>query len=432
MSHDNMSVLMCNTSGNLSINCLKNNSQFGLFISFVSPLNKNLEGKGYLQANYVLLSVLPPIIILFGTVTNFLNLIVWTFKVTKTSQSVFLSILTILDLIGLFTEPFIRFFEQTALRSSNGRFIQGCKYVECMYTSIIISTQWISFFVCFDRATKLCFPERLLLTVRRAGALSLVWILIAVCLSFHYIVDENAHETEKQFISGLCRDKLPPLVMNIQTVVLPSYSFNWGWTNKLATCFFPITFTLASLIALHQMQKVFNKRQKAADMDIVRTMSQDDKDALKITYALGVLSMCVVVPVTIFKTQETSLNSAKLEMIYTIVSLPLYISFSVKIFIYWFCSMSFKRNFLLLCRLKSFVKSMDRLRQIKKHLQGRPRRLHLEPVTSITDLSVSANSPTSLTSDNSVLQLDLEVEAEKNDDGTDKKTLTPPLTASDV
>ncbi|WAR00192.1 DPOG1-like protein, partial [Mya arenaria] len=198
------------------------------------------------------------------------------------TMAVFLVSLSILDIIGLFTEPFFQMLHCWILNDNSAHFTLGCKMVQCTYTFVVISTQWIVFLVCLDRASRLCFPTSQLITKQRAAWIVVCVVLLSAFLSFHYLLYEDAHLSEKQIIYRLCNGDSPAGIAVPHDV--PTDTFNWGLTNKLMSCFFPVTLAWACMIATQQMLKVFKKRQQSAQLEVVRTMSEEDKNAIKHSY----------------------------------------------------------------------------------------------------------------------------------------------------
>lgn len=311
----------------------------------------------------VIVKVFPPVLVIFGTGANAICMIIWGRRIKSSVMAIFLFTLSILDTVGLYSLPLWQSLKHWSHRHS----LQppgSCIFTTCIYYLCTTCTGWIVVFIGFHRACRLCFPEQAVVNKKRAIIMILVTTALSLALSSHRLWVSEEEQFDFEVVQTVCGSKTSThhqMTLAMHKIKLHSYYFNWDIVGRLMTCFFPATLTLTCLIAVQQASKTYNLENEPNPDTLRRPLSKQKKESIRMFYVLGIVSLICVVPPTFFKMMITRLETSEHILAFTLLSLPLHLSFAFKLGIYWMICAAFKQDMSLLFRTGVLMKHIRKL-----------------------------------------------------------------------
>ena len=313
-----------------------------------------LEDDRYLsEVNANIVSIYSPLIILTGVCFNFLCLLVWCKQINSAPVAVFLFALAILDTVALFCEPFPKWMHIWFKDRSRYNELENCWVFIFIQHFVTVCSGWIIFFICFVQACSLCIPDKTVITKEKAIFVILCISICSVATNYHFTNYEDIRTSQNINILPFsrCRDVS---VVNKTTHSL--FSFNWVWIDRLVGCLFPVTLTLACLIAIVQIQNFYAKCSQNSEPLIVtrvccRQMSRFNKEFNKIAVIVGVTYMVSTVPIAVYRVTVEDIVTIKQELVNTILSALGHLFLAVRFLYYYKCSVAFRKSTVYLLRL---------------------------------------------------------------------------------
>lgn len=333
----------------------------------------------FLKINDMIIKLVLPFLVLFGTVSNIILMIVISRKVNVSSIMMFVFTINILDTVGLFSEPFWIIIHHW-VKNDAVHSVLACQIVMYIYSFVVICTGWITVFVCFEQASVLCFQRKGLVTCKKGVLLVVATVFVSGVTNLYFILDERNFTEEVAMSPMLChfyKSQLDNVHLKKEEMAGIVYKFSWKWLGKLIGCFFPVTFTVACLIAISQGLKTVVHSDSSAGTAALSTMSQKEKENVRMVYGISIAMITSVVPLTIFKTQISESELAELQLIYTLLSMLIYVNFSMKLVYICAVSSYIRTDVRNLFKAEIIVRKMKKLSKCRE-----PRRMQLGPYDS--------------------------------------------------
>lgn len=248
----------------------------------------------YLNAADMLMKIVPPILIIFGTFGNTLTVVILIRQVGKlSSTAVFLLALAVSDTMFLFTGPLRRWI--IAVWNKDIRHISeiGCKFsVYFTYSSIQFSS-WILVAVTVERLISVVWPHRVKLGCTPRLSVMTVFILFLIIFGL------NTH-----ILYGFGRSDLPMYRgFGYCEALYPGYQLFWSksyaWIDFCVVYALPFCILTASnMVIIYKLKKTRGIRRT---MSVSERSSTNDTKSITLTLTLlSLLFFICLTPVSVY------------------------------------------------------------------------------------------------------------------------------------
>ncbi|XP_052770817.1 FMRFamide receptor-like [Mya arenaria] len=310
-------------------------------------------------AGNLIWKVVPPILIIFGTVGNSLSIIVLTRKSIRTSTTaLFLTVLAFSDLLVLYTgllRQWLIYLFKTDVRHVS---VAGCKINMWLVYSSLDFSAWILIAVTIERVISVWFPHNAKTICTKKSAMA---VIIAICV---LLLALNAHILYGMgFQTVLKETGLPELGKCLEVYDDYHSFFNkvWPWIELCVFCLIPF-FVIVIGNSLILLKLIKNRRRtKTAIMPSIYTVArarvgvsgaygkQSSMTAMLLT--LNVVFLVSTSPVSIYNigyphwiSGASPHRVAKLDFWWAVVNMFMYTNNSVNFLLYCLSGSKFRRE----------------------------------------------------------------------------------------
>ena len=308
------------------------------------------------QTGLLIWRVVPPILIVFGTVGNSLAIVVLTRKSIKvTTTAIYLSFLAISDLVVLYTGLLRQWL--TYLFDYDVRHISeaACKiHLWLVYSSLDFSA-WIVMIVTVERLISAWFPHKAKNKCSRKSAIAIVTIVLFFLLALNshllygmineIVLDSNGHAVTVYKCS------------EIDETYRNFFNLIWPWIDLAVFCAIPFTVIVIGNCCI--LFKVVTS-QRRTKSKIVPTTSKSTHATKKAPKHLSMTAMLLTLntvfllttsPVSVYNigypqwsSVDTAQNYANLDFWWAIVNMLMYTNNALNFLLYCLSGTRFRRE----------------------------------------------------------------------------------------
>lgn len=310
------------------------------------------------KAGILIWKIVPPILILFGTVGNGLSIIVLTRRSIRSSTTaLYLTVLAFSDLFVLYSgllRQWLRFLFETDVRHVSEF---GCKLnIWLVYCSLDYSA-WILLLVTLERVISAWLPHnaRTLCTKNSAAAVLISVGVFILCLNAHllygmvfkYSEDENGNQELEKCVE-----------INDEYYVF--FNVTWPWVDLCAFCVIPFTvIVIGNALILFKVVKS-QKKVKSRVVPSVAGGSQQQTTSghghkqssmTAMLFTLNIVFLLSTSPISIYNVGYTywvkdasSHEYAQLDLWWAVVNMLMYTNNSLNFLLYCLSGTKFRRE----------------------------------------------------------------------------------------
>ncbi|KAK3594349.1 hypothetical protein CHS0354_019258 [Potamilus streckersoni] len=303
------------------------------------------------KAGIMLWSVIPPILISFGTVGNILSIIVLTRRSIRSSTTaLYLTVLAFSDLVVLYTgllRQWLNFLWQEDVRNISEL---SCKiHLWFVYISLDFSA-WILIAVTLERVISSWFPHsaKSLCSRKRAASLMIAIFIFLLILNGHLLFGfgDVVSTEEGQTTVKKCKVK--------NNAYKDFFSYVWPWIDLCIFCLIPfvILFTGNVCILIKVIQSAKRTRQVApmGGMQHHRT-SNKQSSLTAMLFTLNVVFLLCTSPISVYNIGYSQWEQgaathdyAVLNLWWAICSLLMYVNNSLNFLLYCLSGSRFRQE----------------------------------------------------------------------------------------
>ncbi|KAH3848486.1 hypothetical protein DPMN_090853 [Dreissena polymorpha] len=329
---------------------------------------------GLYRASVLIWKIVPPILILLGTIWNSLFILILTRRSIRVSTTVlFLTVLACSDLLvlysGLLRQWLIYLFNTDVRNISEA----GCKINMWMVYSSLDFSAWTLIIVTFDRVVSAWLPYRVRTVCTKKTAVA---VLLAVGV---FILAINAHMLYGMVYHIENDTNINPIEDKCSTSDQSyTYFFRnvWPWIDMCVFCIIPfVVIVIGNVLILF---KVLNSHKKA-NVTVAPTNShraRDQQQAIRnakqssmtaMLFTLNIVFLVTTLPVSIYLIGRYAYwtkgaddaTKAKLDFWWAVVNMLMYTNNSLNFLLYCLSGTKFRSEFIRLITRKKVSPMSD-------------------------------------------------------------------------
>lgn len=337
-------------------------------VSNISSSRKNVSDIVPVCTEYTITKivwvVLPPILLLVGTVGNCITIAVYVkSQMRTTTMAVYLSTLAVSDIVALYSGLFMEWLQVTfdIKRSRYGSV--GCKlHSWLLFTSVQLSA-WIIVAITLERVICVWFPFRARRTETTTYAQAVVLFLCCAMLSL------NSHALYGMTI-GHEHELLYPICAALNIDYLHFFRTLWPYIDSTVYCFIPCFLILcgnAMILIKMERQRKFNFRtghgRHVSDMNEQTLRDRRAQSLLPLVFRLNTVFLVTTAPISVFQIafnfthisidKNQSLVHYQLFLLWTILMMVMFTNHAINCLLYCLSGTKFRREAIALFCKKS-------------------------------------------------------------------------------